>query len=114
MNVGVVGTRTFTNYNLLKTELDKINNIDLIVSGGATGTDKLAERYASEHNIPIKVFKADWNKYGKAAGSIRNKKIINNSNYVIAFWNGKSRGTLNSINLTKQILGMRKIKIIKI
>jgi len=113
MNIGVVGTRTFTDYDLLKTELDKIKNIDLIVSGGAKGADKLAELYAMEHDISIKIFNAEWGKYGRSAGPIRNRKIIESSDYVIAFWDGKSRGTLSSINLAKKILGSSKVKIIK-
>ena len=44
-----------------------------------------------------------WNKYGKAAGFKRNKNIIDNCTEIIAFWDGKSKGTLNSINYAKSI-----------
>lgn len=63
----VVGTRTFTNYNLFCNILDKILSSQkektiIIVSGGANGADKLAEKYASDHNCHLIVFPAEWNK----------------------------------------------------
>jgi hypothetical protein len=101
ITLAVVGSRGFTDYNLLKSTLDKLN-IYMIVSGGAQGADKLAERYASENNIAIRVFKADWGRFGKQAGFIRNGSIITASTHVIAFWDGKSRGTEHSIRLANE------------
>lgn len=72
------------------------------MSGGAKGADSLAERFAKENNIETMIFPADWDKYGKNAGYIRNKDIISNSDIVIAFWDGKSKGTKISIDLAKQ------------
>jgi hypothetical protein len=92
----VIGSRDFDDYNLLKFELDKYD-IREIVSGGANGADSLAENYAKEMNIPTTIFKPDWKTYGKAAGVIRNAKIVEYSDIVIAFWNGSSKGTENSI-----------------
>lgn len=104
MKLAVVGSRTFNDYDLLKSYLDKIHErepITYIVSGGAKGADSLSERWARENNIETIIFLPDWNKYKKAAGFIRNKDIINESDKVIAFWDEISKGTLSSINLAK-------------
>jgi len=101
MKVAVVGSRTFIDYTLLKSILDKID-IDLIISGGARGADKLAERYALEKKIETKIFYPEWDKFGKAAGFIRNRDIVQEADHVIAFWDGESKGTLSSINLAKE------------
>ncbi len=106
MKVGVIGSRSFTDYDLLKSELDKIrevSEITCIVSGGATGADLLGERYAKEHKIPTKIFFPDWKKFGKRAGFLRNSDIVRNSTIIIAFWNGASSGTLDSINKAKDL-----------
>ena len=63
MNVGIVGSRSFSDYKLFKEIIKKLNlNIDLIISGGARGADSLAKQYALENNIPIKIFYPDWGK----------------------------------------------------
>jgi len=104
MNVGVVGSRTFFDYKLMREVLDQYE-IDLIVSGGAKGADHLAERYAEEEGIEILVINAKWivdGKYLKAAGFIRNRDIVDASDMIIAFWDGKSKGTKHSIDLAQK------------
>lgn len=96
----VVGSRDFDDYDLLKSELSKFE-ITKIISGGAKGADSLAERYAAENNIPTEIYKPDWS-IGKHAGIMRNKTIVDNSDRVIAFWDGSSKGTLSSINHAKK------------
>lgn len=115
MKVIIAGTRTFKNYELLKKHVDAIlaNQKDVeIVSGGAMGTDRLGEKYALSHTLMIKRFVADWNKYGKAAGPIRNKQMAEYADALIAFWDGKSKGTESMISLAKE--HNLKIRIIKI
>jgi hypothetical protein len=100
MKLAIVGSRSFDDYKLMEKELlPLIGSIDTIISGGAKGADSLAERFADNYFIPTIIFKPDWNKFGKRAGFIRNKDIINNADKVIAFWDRKSRGTSNSIDL---------------
>ena len=111
MKLAVVGTRTFNNYSLLQNELNKYDNITEIISGGATGADKLAEKYALNKNIKMTIFYPDWKKYGKKAGPLRNQQIINECDEAIAFWDGVSKGTLSSINLAKQ--ANKNVKIIQ-
>jgi len=104
MRLAIVGSRTFNDYEYLKSAIRKLVNvyeIQCIVSGGAKGADSLAERFAKENNIKTMIFPADWVKYGKKAGYIRNKDIILNSDTVIAFWDGISKGTKISIDLAK-------------
>ena len=85
MNVAIIGSRGFNDYELVKSILEKYNDVTTIVSGGAKGADSLGERWAKEKGIPTKIFYPDWNKHGKSAGYIRNKDIISNSDLVIAF-----------------------------
>ena len=102
MKLAVVGSRTFNDYDLLKRSLEVIPNITEIVSGGAKGADSLAEKWAFEHAINITIFKPDWEKEGLAAGFIRNKLIVDHCDKVIAFWDGKSKGTAHSISLAEK------------
>lgn len=106
----VVGTRTFCDYDLMVQKLDyilKYHKKTVIVSGGAKGADSLAERYAKEHGLTFVIFRAEWDKYGKSAGYIRNKKM---HEYIAnmpqrgcaAFWDGKSKGTAHNFELAKK------------
>lgn len=74
-------------------KLASVHNITEIISGHARGADQIAEMYADEKGIPVRVFPADWDKYGKKAGYIRNKKMLDEGqpDLVIAFPGG--RGT---------------------
>ncbi len=65
------------------------------------GADALGERWAKENDIPVKVFPANWDKHGKAAGPIRNKQMAAYGEMLIAFWDGKSSGTGNMISLAE-------------
>lgn len=117
MIVAIIGSRDFTDYELLKNYLKDIN-ITQIISGGAKGADSLAERYAHENNIPVQIFKPDWNKYGRVAGIVRNKQIVEAAEMVIAFWDSKSRGTKNSIaaarKMNKEVLVIEFQKVLNI
>lgn len=69
-----------------------------VVSGGCSGVDQLGERWARDKGIPIKVFQAEWLTYGPSAGPIRNKKMADYAEALIACWDGKSRGTKDMID----------------
>ncbi len=105
IKLAIIGGRDFTNYEYMKNSLAKLAQeitIIQVVSGGARGADSLGEQWANEQNIPINIFPAQWEKYGRSAGFRRNKDIINNCDMVAAFWDGQSRGTENSIQLAKE------------
>ncbi len=71
---------------------------DTIVSGGARGADTYAREYAMENGIPIIEFLPDYARYGRKAPLIRNIQIVDNCDFLIAFWNGISRGTKFTID----------------
>ncbi len=103
MKVAVIGSRSFQNRKLLEETLDKIEGIELIVSGGAIGADTMAEAYAKARGIKTLIFRPEYDKYGRTAPLIRNKVIINNADMVIAFWDGKSRGTKFTVDYAKSL-----------
>jgi hypothetical protein len=102
MRYAIVGSRTFNDYNKLKDTLNLLKDLDVIISGGAKGADSLAQQYAIAFGIQLIEYLPDWKKYGRAAGHIRNKDIVDNCDKLIAFWDGKSKGTLNSIKLAQK------------
>lgn len=101
MKIAIIGGRDFNNYDMVKETMSQYSPT-AIVSGGARGADSLARKYVTDNNIQLIEFLAEWDKYGRGAGFIRNKDIVANSDLVIAFWDGNSRGTQHSINLAKK------------
>lgn len=102
MKVAIIGGRDFKDYSFLKNVCEKYEMVE-IISGGAKGADSLAEKYAKEKNIQTKIFLPNWNKHGKAAGFIRNTEIVERADMVIAFWDGKSKGTDHSITIAEKM-----------
>lgn len=101
IKIGVLGSRSFNDYQLLKRILNEyLGKVWVIVSGGAAGADLLGEKWADENKIKTCIYYPDWNKYGKSAGMIRNKDIVDDSDLIIAFWDGLSR---DSINLARKM-----------
>jgi len=94
----VVGWRHFNDYNLFKEKLESVIKKEVIVvSGGASGVDSLAERWADEKGYKTIIYKADWKKYGRAAGPMRNTKIVEECDFVVAFPSSKSVGTYDTM-----------------
>ena len=99
----IAGCRDFADYELLKEKCDfylqnKKKEDVIIVSGHASGADALGERYAQERGYETEIYPADWKAHGRAAGPIRNAKMASVAHALIAFWDGKSRGTKNMID----------------
>jgi hypothetical protein len=109
VNIAVVGSRTYKNEDYilnniletLKKENLSIENI-VVFSGGAKGVDTIAAESMKEMGAKVNEIIPNWKKYRKAAGIVRNKELVSNADIVIAFWDGRSRGTKNSINLAKK------------
>lgn len=99
----IAGGRDFNDYPLLAKTMDEllVNIPDeiIVVSGTAKGADTLGERYAVERGYSIYTFSADWKKYGKRAGFLRNEEMAKNADALVAFWDGESRGTKHMIDL---------------
>lgn len=102
----IAGGRDFDDYDLLKEECDKylspLEKPIIIISGGAKGADTHGETYAKWRNYTVEKFIPNWNLHGKAAGPIRNSEMARWANYLIAFWDGESRGTLDMIEKMKK------------
>ncbi len=100
----MAGSRGFQNYKLLEAELDKINDqIGEIICGEAKGADTFGRIYGESHNIPVSSFPADWQRYGKAAGYMRNKDMAEYAHKAIVFWDGESPGSKDMINKMKEL-----------
>ncbi len=101
----IAGSRDYTNYaqlcSIVDRELAGIEEVE-IVSGGARGTDALGERYAKERRCALKVFPADWDQWGRAAGPIRNEEMADYADALIAFWDGRSAGTRDMIRRAEE------------
>ena len=111
MRILVCGGRDFNDYTLLSETLNPhIHTGLVIIHGGARGADSLAEHWARDNADFIESYPADWNKYGKRAGYIRNTKMLNEGkpDLVIAFPGGK--GTQMMINLAEAA----KVPVIKV
>lgn len=109
MRLAIIGTR-----DCKPIEIDSYVDVlpSEIVSGGAKGVDTYARIFAERHNLPLTEFRPEYDKYGKSSPIIRNKQIVEYCDSVLAFWDGKSKGTQNAICYAKK-LG-KPIKIIKI
>lgn len=114
MRIIVAGGRDFDDYELLKYTLKKyleeLDIVDLsqivIISGAARGADTLGEHFAYDYEIAVRRFPAKWDELGKRAGWVRNaemaKYAAEKHGVLFAFWNGKSRGTKNMIDLANR------------
>lgn len=100
MNLGVVGSRGFTDMDLMYQILDVLDPF-VLISGGARGADTIAEGYADERGYAKIIIKPNWEMFGKRAGFIRNIEIVKLSDIILAFWDGSSPGTASTIDLCK-------------
>ncbi len=112
MKLAVIGTKKFTDFFLLSTTLEKIPNIEMIISGGAPGTDTLAKKFAIQNKIEFLEFPPDYKKFGDKAKHIRDKLIVEECDKIIAFWDGECEGTKYTMNYAKQ-LG-KPVKLIQV
>jgi predicted Rossmann fold nucleotide-binding protein DprA/Smf involved in DNA uptake len=108
MRIAIVGSRNIKDYDFVNSCFNKIltdENIEdyEIVSGGADGVDSIAREIAINNKKTITEFFPDWKKYGKSAGFVRNKYIVESADILIAIWDGESKGTKNSINTAMKL-----------
>lgn len=110
MKVVIAGTRykdpdnriPFDDYTLLTKSIERSGyNITEVISGDAIGVDKMGERWAVTNNIKttlMPVSSEEWNRLGKRAGPMRNKRMAEYCDAAIVIWDGKSPGTRNMVN----------------
>lgn len=73
----------------------------IVVSGGAQGADMLGECWAKKNNVRCELYPAQWNTHGRKAGYLRNQQMAGVADGLLAFWDGKSRGTMHMINIAR-------------
>lgn len=102
----IAGSRTFTDYPLLCNKLERITSSiglpNLVISGTARGGDQMGERWAAEHGIPVKRMPADWNKFGKRAGFLRNEAMAAVATHVVSFIVSGSKGAAMMAAIAKK------------
>lgn len=77
------------------------NIIDIteVFCGGARGPDTSGKNWAYSLGVPVRMFPADWENYGRRAGFLRNEQMATHADALIAFWDGESKGTKHMIDL---------------
>ena len=114
MKVIIAGSRAFNDYPKLKKKLDSIlknQKVITIISGTASGADRLGERYADENHHKLEKYPAMWDIFGKSAGYKRNEEMANIADSCVVFWDGESRGSKHMIDTAhKYNLKVRVIK----
>lgn len=102
MKVLICGSRNITDPALVSQAVSQSGITPThIISGGARGVDRLAGEYAVSQGIGFTEYPADWDKYGKRAGFIRNYAMVGAADAVIAVWDGTSPGTKHSIEFAR-------------
>jgi len=114
MRVIIAGSREINNKDLVFQKIDMglqelyywriINdNSNLtLISGGALGVDTFAKEFSFFHKINFIEYLAEWTKYGKKAGYLRNIEMAESADALIAIWDGKSKGTKHMIDIAKK------------
>lgn len=103
MRIVVSGTRTITDVRAIERVLSQhIAVKDTVITGGCRGPDRIAHEYARRYFAGTEVFDADWDTHGKAAGPIRNGKMMDEADVLVAFWDGASLGTRNAIDQARK------------
>ncbi len=106
----ITGSRTWTDYATIEKELDKLSVDDVtLVHGGAKGADSIADFIWKKKGGNTVVCVPDWNKFGKAAGPLRNEQMLldHKISSALAFCNKGSKGTMHMVSL----LNKKKIPV---
>lgn len=102
----IAGSRTITLSDNVYPYLDHVTSFlskpFTVVSGGAEGVDYLGEKWAASQKLHVRKFAADWDRYGKSAGPIRNALMAWYGTHLVAIWDGESRGTANMIDIAQK------------
>lgn len=115
MKVAVIGSRSFTNYKAFTNKLYDLlgDTRPHFISGGADGPDSMAQRYAQKMGYSITIHYPDWS-IGKQAGMLRNRQIIEEAEWIIAWWDGVSPGTRGAIELAERMGKRVEIVLVKV
>lgn len=110
MKVLVCGGRDYNDYDVLKCVMEKVMDcysaeVKVVISGLAKGGDKLGEKWAEENNIEVEGYRAEWNKYGKRAGWLRNVRMADEGrpNVIVALPGGRGTKMMIDIGVDRKI-----------
>ncbi len=98
MKIAIVGSRSIDVIDVSK----YVSKSDEIVSGGAKGVDLCAAEYARAQGIKLTEFLPEYERYGRGAPIVRNKRIVDYADKVVVFWDGRSKGALSVINYARK------------
>jgi predicted Rossmann fold nucleotide-binding protein DprA/Smf involved in DNA uptake len=101
--VAIVGSRAFSDLESVRRFVQTLPVGTVIVSGGARGVDRCAATAARDHGLRVVEYLAQWDRWGRRAGFIRNQQIVQRCDRLVAFWDGSSSGTRHSIELARQL-----------
>jgi len=104
MKTIIAGSRSINDLRIVEKAIDQSGfKVSEVVCGGARGVDDLGRKWAGNGNrIPVKMFPAKWDQFGKSAGYRRNVEMGEYADALIAVWDGKSRGTKHMIDIAAQ------------
>ena len=102
MRIAIVGSREFPEMDMVREFVAALPSDAVVISGGARGVDSVAEEAAGTRGLETVIFPAEWDRHGKKAGFLRNKDIVAAADKVVAFWDGKSKGTAHTIRLAQE------------
>ena len=102
MHIAIIGSRDFPRPELIHRYIRQLPPDTVILSGGARGVDTWAENAAKTRGLRTRIFHPNWGYYGKQAGLIRNREIVEAADKLVAFWDGTSTGTAHSIGLAEK------------
>ena len=102
MKTIIAGSRTITDYAVVEQAIKESEfKITTVISGTARGVDTLGERWAHENNIDIILCPANWKKYGKKAGYIRNAEMADIAEALIVIIENNSRGSSHMLTIAQ-------------
>jgi hypothetical protein len=98
MRVIIAGSRTVKRMEDIEAAVRESRfNITTVICGMARGADILGSLWAQKQGIPIVYYPADWRNHGKTAGILRNRRMLENADGLIAVWDGNSPGTYDML-----------------
>jgi hypothetical protein len=99
MKLLIVGSRSITDFDL---SLYIPATVDTVISGGASGIDSLAEKYADLYRLSKYILRPRYDLYGRAAPLKRNEQLVDMADAVLIIWDGFSRGAQYTLNYAKK------------
>jgi len=108
-----VGSRDWHDAATVRRFIDALAPDATVISGGARGVDTIAVEYARERGLHTEVFEADWQAHGRSAGPLRNAEIVAAADVVVAFWDGKSAGTRDTIQRALAAAHVQRVTVVK-